>query len=269
LEEETLMFFFLSKTVGLLLLPSNLLVVTGLVGLALMATRYRRAGKRIAIVSLALLLTVGILPVGKLLANVLENRFPRWDETRGAPVGIIVLGGAIDAGLTFDRGSPALSDAAERVVMIGKLARQFPQARIIFSGGSGALTPGDIPEGDAVYPILDDLGVPRARVQVENRSRNTNENATFSKAMADPKPGERWLLVTSAIHMPRAVGCFRRAGFPVEAYPVDWTTATHPSLAPDFFVVAGLKRADDAVHEWTGLVAYWLSGRTDAFLPGP
>jgi uncharacterized SAM-binding protein YcdF (DUF218 family) len=267
MEEETLMFFFLSKTVGLLLLPSNLLVVVGLVGLAL--TRYRRAGERVAVVSLLLLLTIGVLPVGKLLTNVLENRFPRWDATHGAPTGIIVLGGAIDAELTFDRGSPALSDAAERVVMIGKLARQFPQARIIFSGGSGALVSGDIPEADAVYPILDDLGVPRTRVQLENRSRNTNENATFSKTMTDPKPGERWLLVTSAIHMPRAVGCFRRAGFLVEAYPVDWTTVTHPSLALDVSVVAGLKRADDAVHEWTGLVAYWLSGRTDAFLPGP
>lgn len=269
MEEETLMFFFLSKTLGLLLLPSNLLVVTGLVGLALMATGYRRAGKRVAIVSLALLLTIGILPVGKLLANVLENRFPRWEATRGAPTGIVVLGGGVDAGLTVDRGSPALNEAAERVVMIGKLARQFPQARIIFSGGSGALATGDIPEADAVYSVLDDLGVPRTRVQLENRSRNTNENAIFSKALADPKPGERWLLVTSAIHMPRAVGCFRRAGFPVEAYPVDWTTFAHPKITLEFWLSAGLKRADDAAHEWTGLLAYWLSGRIDAFLPGP
>ena len=263
------MFFTLSKTVGFLLLPSNLLICAGLVGLALMATRWRRAGRRVAIVSLLLLLALSVLPLGKLLAGRLEDRFPRWDAARGAPTGIVILGGAIDPDLSADRGELNLGGSAARVIAIAKLARQFPQARILYSGGNGSLLSSGGPEADFVYPILDDFGVPRSRVTLETRSRNTAENAAFSKEVAQPKPGERWLLVTSAMHMPRAVGCFRRAGFPVEAYPVDWTTLTHPKLAPSLAPVANLARLDDAAHEWEGLLVYWLSGRTSAFLPAP
>jgi uncharacterized SAM-binding protein YcdF (DUF218 family) len=263
-----MMFFVLSKTVAFLLLPSNLLIMAGLIGLALTATRYRRAGARIAVVSLILLLAIGVLPVGALLASKLENRFPPWDATRGAPDGIVVLGGAIDPDTSDDRGEPALNGAAERIVAIGKLARQFPSARIIFSGGNASLFSGGRPEADFLAPLLDSLDVPRQRVVLENRSRNTAENAVDSKAIAKPRPGERWLLVTSALHMPRAIGCFRRVGFAVEAYPVDWTTLRQPGVMLSL-PVSGLARADEAMHEWMGLLAYWASGRTSEFLPGP
>ncbi len=268
MEEEALMFFVLSKTVAFLLLPSNLLIIAGLIGLALMATRYRRAGTRIAMVSLVLLLAIGVLPVGALLANKLENRFPPWDATRGAPDGIVVLGGAIDPDTSGDRGEPALNGAAERIIAIAKLARQFPSARIVFSGGNASLFPGGRPEAEFVYPLLDSLGVPRQRVVLENGSRNTAENAIDSKAIANPKPGERWLLVTSAMHMPRAIGCFRRVGFAVEAYPVDWRTLRQPGVMLSS-PVGGLARADEAMHEWMGLLAYWITGRTSEFLPRP
>jgi uncharacterized SAM-binding protein YcdF (DUF218 family) len=267
-EEDALMFFVLSKTVALLLLPSNLLIGIGLVGLALTFTRWRRAGQRIVAVSLVLLLSIGVLPIGRFLTNALENHFPRWDASRGAPIGIIVLGGAISPGLSHDRGEPAVMHAAGRITAISRLARQFPSARIVYSGGNGALA-GGLAEADFVAPLLDDFGIPRQRVILEDRSRNTEENAVFTKALVQPKAGERWLLVTSAMHMPRAVGCFRRAGFAVEAYPVDWTTFTHPSLSPSGKLIENLNRADDAVHEWFGLLAYWLTGRTSAFLPAP
>lgn len=112
--------------------------------------------------------------------------------------------------------------------------------------------------------------MPRDRLILEERSRNTRENARFSAELANPKPGERWLLVTSAWHMPRAVGCFRRAGFPVTAYPVDYRTAG-PRDATRFntFASDGLLEFDLAVKEWIGLVAYKLAGYTDAWMPGP
>ena len=263
------MFFVLSKTFAYLLLPSNFLIAAGLFGLALMATRWRRAGVRIAIGSTLIVLAISFLPIGSLLMNALENRFPPWDAARGAPDGIIVLGGSLDPDTSLDRGRPIVATAADRMVAIAYLARQYPSARIIFSGGSGSLIPGQPAEADFIYPLLDELGVPRARVMLENRSRNTEENAEFTKAIADPKPGERWLLVTSAWHMARAVGCFRRVGFPVEAYPVDWHTPRHVSLAPSLEPAKNLVRTDIAVHEWMGLVAYWASGRTSELLPGP
>ena len=263
------MFFILSKTVAFLLLPSNLLIVAGLIGLALIATRWRRAGKRVALTSLVLLLAIAILPLPVILTNSLENRFPPWDPARGPPDGIVILGGAIGPGLSLDRGAPQFGEGAGRIIAIAKLARQFPTARIIYSGGNGSLFPGQPGEADFLYPVLDDFGVPRARVVLENRSRNTVENAVFSKDIAQPKPGERWLLVTSAWHMPRAVGCFRSVGFPVEAYPVDWRTLRHPRYAVSTWPAANLYATDVIVHEWLGLLAYWVTGRTSQFLPAP
>ena len=164
----------------------------------------------------------------------MENRFPPWDTARGAPDGIIVLGGAIRSRqIRSTAVSRRSSVRRARLIAIAKLARQFPAARIIYSRRQrGRLFPASRPEADFVYPLLDNLGVPRERVMLENRSRNTAENALFSKAIANPKPGERWLLVTSAMHMPRAIGCFRRVGFAVEAYPVDWRTLRRPGFIP-------------------------------------
>jgi uncharacterized SAM-binding protein YcdF (DUF218 family) len=180
-----------------------------------------------------------------------------------------VLGGGIGADLSRDRGAPVVNSSAGRVIALAKLARQFPGARIVYSGGSADLLPNGAKEADVLGPLVDDLGVPRARVMLESRSRNTAENAVFSKAIADPKPGERWLLVTSASHMPRAIGCFRRASFPVEAYPVDWHTFRHPRFYPSLSPVDGLQRTDFAVHEWLGLFIYWATGRTSEFFPRP
>ena len=263
------MFFFLSKTAAYLLLPSNLFITLGLAGFALRFTRWRRAGARIALGSIFILLAFAFLPIGSVLMNELEQRFPAWDATRGAPDGIIILGGSIDPSLSLDRGSPAVVTAAGRIIAMAKLARQFPSARIIYSGGNGSLIPGKPAEADFIYPLLDAFGVPRARVLLETRSRNTEENAVFAKAIANPKPGEHWLLVTSAWHMPRAVGCFRRIGFPVEAYPTDWQTRGDVRLVPSLEPAKNLVSTDNAVHEWLGLLAYRLSGRTSELLPGP
>jgi uncharacterized SAM-binding protein YcdF (DUF218 family) len=263
------MFFVLSKTVAFLLLPSNVIVLIGVAGVLLLATRWRRLGASLCALAVGLLLIVGFLPVGAALDQVLENRFPVWDPARGAPDGIIVLGGAINPVLSQARGQTALSDSAERVTIVAKLAREYPKARIVFSGGNAALFPHAPPEADFVLPLWESFGIARDRVTLETRSRNTAENAVFTKALVQPKPGERWLLVTSAQHMPRAIGCFRRAGFAVEAYPVDWHTLSRWRFAFSPAISGGLARADLAMHEWEGLVAYWLTGRTSAFLPAP
>ena len=263
------MFFVLSKTAALLLVPSNLLLLMGLAGLALLAAGRRRLGKALSLSSLILFLILAYSPLGDTLNYVLENRFPVWDPARGAPDGIVVLGGVISPTLSRARGQVTLSDAAERVTVIAKLARDYPNAKIVFSSGDASLLGNQPAEADYLYPLLDSFGVPRGRVLLEDKSRNTAENATFVKALVKPKPGERWLLVTSAQHMPRAVGCFRRVGFPVEAYPVDWHTFPHWRARFPTRFGDGLADADFVVHEWEGLVAYWLTGRTSAFFPAP
>jgi uncharacterized SAM-binding protein YcdF (DUF218 family) len=263
------MFFILSKTISLLLLPSNLIVLIGLAGLSLLATRYRRAGRCLASVSVTLLLICGLFPIGPLLTHVLESRFPPWDSSRGAPDGIVVLGGAISPNLSQDHGTPIVGGDAGRIIAIAKLARAFPNARIIYTSGDASLLGDEPDEAQFLLPLLDDFGIARDRVTLERRSRNTAENAAFSKAIAKPEPGERWLLVTSAQHMPRAIGCFRQAGFPVEAYPVAWHTGTAIDLWPGLQIGGHLAWLDSAMHEWIGLVVYRMTGRTSALLPSP
>lgn len=264
------MFFPLSKILGFFAIPSNLVVSIGILGLLLLSTRFARAGRTLAFASLIVLAILGLSPVGNALIIPLEERFPRWDATRGAPDGIIVLGGAISPDVSSARDEVALNEAAERLTVAAELARRYPDARIVFSGGSGALIYDEGAEAPLARRLLESLGIPRARITLEDRSRNTVENAVLSKAIAQPKPGERWLLVTSAHHVPRAVGVFRKAGFPVEAYPVDWRTrGPEDALRPFASVGDGLRRSDTAVREWVGLAVYWLTGRSSELFPAP
>jgi uncharacterized SAM-binding protein YcdF (DUF218 family) len=264
------MFFVLSKILGFFALPSNTVIAIGVLGIMLLATRWRRTGVGLAMASVLGCAVMGLSPLGNALILSLEQRFPPWDATRGTPDGIVVLGGAITPEVSVARGMPALNEAAERITAAVELARRYPNARLIFSGGSGALLYGEGVEAEIAIRQFEALGLPHERVVAEEQSRNTVENAVFSRLIAEPKPGERWLLVTSAYHMPRAVAVFRAAGFPVEAYPVDWRTrGSADALRPFESVGDGLRRTDTAVREWVGLVVYRLTGRTEELLPSP
>jgi uncharacterized SAM-binding protein YcdF (DUF218 family) len=263
------MFFVLSKIFAFFGALSNLLIVIGLVGACLLLTRFERLGRRLMVVSLLLLAVAGLSPLGNALILPLEQRFPLWDASRGSPDGIVVLGGAISADVSVARRQPTLNEAAERMTGVAELARHYPAARIVFTGGSAKLF-GGASEADFVLPLFESFGIAPGRVLLESRSRNTAENARFTKELVQPQARERWLLVTSAHHMPRSIGVFRREGFPVEAYPVDWRTrGPEDSILPFLTLGAGLRRTDTALHEWVGLVVYWLSGQSSELFPGP
>jgi uncharacterized SAM-binding protein YcdF (DUF218 family) len=264
------MFFILSKILDPFAVPSNIAATLAAFGVVLLFTRFRRTGRALATLGVALLLVIGLTPLGNALILPLEQRFPPWDASRGAPTGIIVLSGAMGPELSAARGTPSLNESAERITATVTLAREYPEARIVYSGGNARLALAGGIEADYAIELFESLGIARSRIIAERQSRNTIENAEFSKELIQPKPGERWLLVTSASHMPRAIGAFRRAGFPVEAYPVDWQTRGPIDLLLPFnSLTAGLDRTGAAAHEWIGLVAYWITGRTSEWFPAP
>jgi uncharacterized SAM-binding protein YcdF (DUF218 family) len=264
------MFFTLSKLLGFFALPSNTLISIGLVGLVLLCTRYTRLASWLIVTSLVLIAVAGLSPLGNALILPLEQRFPPWDASRGAPDGIVLLGGMIVPDISAARGTVSLNEAAERITATAELARRYPAARIVMTGGSSALIFDEGPEAFFAVQQLEALGVAHDRITAEEQSRNTIENAVFSRLIANPKPGERWLLVTSAYHMPRAMAVFRAADFPVEAYPVDWRTRGPADVVRPFPSLSdGLRRTDTAVHEWVGLLAYWLTGKTAILFPAP
>ena len=130
------MFFFLSKTLGVMLLPTNFLIGIGFVGAILLATRFASLGRKLVIASVVLLAICGFSPLGNLLLYPLEQRFPPWDAARGAPDGIVVLGGSIDPDLSAAHGTAVVRSAADRIIAAAALAHRYPNARIVFSGGS-------------------------------------------------------------------------------------------------------------------------------------
>jgi uncharacterized SAM-binding protein YcdF (DUF218 family) len=264
------LFFVLSKTLGIMLLPTNLLLGVGLFGAVLLATRFVSLGRKLVVASVLLLAIAAFSPLGNWVLYPLEQRFPPWDATAGAPDGIVVLGGSIDADMSVAHGVPVVSTSADRLIAAVALARRYPKARIIFTGGSGNLISNDAREADYAIEVFESLGLSRDRIEIDRRARNTWENAEFSKALAAPKNGERWLLITSAYHMPRSMGLFRKAGFRVEPYPVDWRVAGRADLVSfRVYSLAGLGALDVGVREWMGLAAYWIAGRSSAFFPGP
>lgn len=263
------MFFLVSKILGFFAAPSNALFVLGALGAIAAGFGARGAGLTLLAVSVFGLGFLGLSPAANWLLIPLEQRFPRA-AADPAPTGIVVLGGSFDTVVAGSRHEIALTEAAERLTEIAELARRWPEARIVFTGGSNALIYDGATEAELAARMLDSFGVARERVTLEDRSRNTLENVRFTRDIVTPKPGERWLLVTSAYHMPRAMGCFRAAGFPVEAWPVDYRTrGPEDARRPFSSVSAGLRRADIAVREWVGLVSYRALGYVDELLPRP
>jgi uncharacterized SAM-binding protein YcdF (DUF218 family) len=258
------MLFVLAKIVSRLVEPGSILTILIVGGLVLSVLGLRRLGSWFLWIGAASLLAASVLPLDSWVIAPLENRFPSIHEMSGPVDGVIVLGGAIDPNLTALHGMPALGDSAERITGFVTLARRYPQAKLVFTGGSGSLGGGS-PEADVAKDLLADIGLDTSQILFERESRDTYENVFFSRRLVAPKPGERWILVTSASHMPRAVGAFRHAGWPVIPWPVGYKSGISHLGSP----ALALENLDTATHEWIGLLAYRLLGRTDTLFPGP
>lgn len=263
------MTFVLAKVFWLLGAPLGLLTLLVVLGAALSFTRWRRAGRVLVASSGAIMFAALSLPLDVWLARPLEDRFPS-PPLPDRVDGVILLGGAADADLSRLNGEIALNDAAERPIAFIEIMRAHPEARGLATGGNGSLFPKGGREDEPTRALFRSVGFDDARVVYENESRDTWENAVFSRRLVDPKPEEVWVLITSAAHMPRAAGVFRRVGWNVFPHPVDRRVprgSVGDLSARD--AATAWKRLSDATREWVGLAAYRLLDRTDAFFPAP
>jgi len=260
--------FVASKVLWALVQPSNLLLIVLAAGVALGWTRWRFLGRWVVGTATLFLVILAILPIGSLLYVPLETRFTVPSPLPEDIAGIVVLGGATSPGLSRRWGQPIMNNNSERLTAFVNVARHYPAARLVFTGGSGSLNPGQLRQADIVKRLFEELEFKRD-VLYERRSRNTHENAMLSHELVMPTEGERWLLITSAFHMPRAIGCFRKAGWHVVAYPTDYRTSGRGRMAVRLKFSQGLRTFDRAVHEWIGLIGYRLMGRTSRLLPDP
>jgi len=266
--------FTLSKLFWALIQPSNVMLLLLVLATLALLRGYRRFGSWLLASVTAVLVAITVLPIGTWLLIPIESRFP--PPTLPDHIdGVVMLGGGVDGGKSAVWQQIALNEAAERVTALQELARRYPDARLVVSGGIGRLVEGPGHPARALEVYYARQGLDPARILFEDRSRNTYENAVLTRQQVQPAPGERWLLVTSAYHMPRAIGVFRQAGWPVTAYPVDFRTTGSVDLPmlldrlAQPSVADRLIELDLAIKAWVGLVAYRLTGRTDALFPAP
>ena len=257
------MIFFATKVLLAALLPSALLVECAAAGLLL---RRWRLGRALLVAGVSGLAACLVLPVESWALRPLEDRFPLVTSFPARVDGVIVLGGAVDELTSRDHDTPVLNEAANRITTFAILARHYPAAKLVFTGGSGGLAQGVSSEAQFARTLLGDLGVAPGRVLFEDKSLTTYENATLTRDLVHPAPGEVWALVTSASHMPRSVAVFQAAGWDVLPWPAG------PRARSGLFPLsrslgAKLAALDAAAHEWAGLFGYWVTGKTQSLMP--
>jgi uncharacterized SAM-binding protein YcdF (DUF218 family) len=260
-------FFWISKLTWSILSPDTVILVLLLLSLALLLKGSGRPAKLLLGSAVTALTVIALFPVGEWLSSPLERRFPVNPGLPDRVDGIILLGGAEDIPLSSGWDQVEVGEAAERYLAFLSLARRYSGAKLVFSGGSGHLLFQKYKGADVARRLFNEQGLDLSRVIFERNSRNTYENAVLSKAEIRPLPGEEWVLITSAMHMPRSVGIFCRVGWPVIPYPVDHMMRPGNNLRIELNLARHLYDLKMISREWVGLLAYYITGKTSSLFP--
>ena len=254
--------FFLGKVLGLTTQP--LVWVALLLALGLLALQRKpRLGRGLLRAALAVLLVMGWQPLPDLGLRALESRYTEIapDADLSGYAGVVLLGGALGAGYVAQAHmQPITNDYAERMSAAASIVLRHPHLPVVFTGGEGALLGTGPSEADRAKIFFDSLGIAAHRVRYESVSRNTYENAILTAQMPGVNKTEKWLLLTSAWHMPRSMASFEKAGWNVTAYPVDYRTGTHTPWT-EYELQSGSEHWQLLLHELVGWLAYRLTGR--------
>lgn len=260
------MFFTLSKIFWALVQPLNALCLLALAGL-LIRLKWKVVGQRIMNTALILILILGILPIGPVMMVWLERQYPAPKTLPAQIDGIIVLGGAFESYLTQTHGQIVSNDQVDRMFCFIDLAQKYPNAKLVFSGGAGDIMNPQAMEGNDARAFFKLTGLNR-EILYEEKSRNTYENALYSKELVNPKTGESWVVTTSAFHMPRTMGIFTKLGWPVIPYACDPKTDGTYDLARRIPGVNGYySMMNTALKEFIGATVYYLTGKSAFILP--
>ena len=261
------LFFIVSKIGWSLVSPQAWLLILGVGCWLCLLSGWQATARKMAAALALLLVLFSAIPLGELLIAPLENRFPANAALPRRADGVIVLGGAMDSISSNAWNQVQLNDNAERMTAFAYLAGLYPDAQLVFSGGSGSLVNQEFKEADWARVLMEQLGLGPRAIIYEGNSRNTYENAANSYELVSPQAGEEWVLVTSAFHMPRAVGVFCQFDWPVTPYPVDHKSRRGQTLRLNFALNGNMRSLEYALREWLGLAVYRVTGRSGRFLP--
>ena len=262
-------FWVISKIFWLIASPNTSIFLVLLAGVSLLFFGREKLGKKLIVASTTLLLLISSLPVDQILLLPLENRFPIPKPLPEKVDGVIVLGGAEIPKLTQLRGQISLTDSAERLTTFVSLARKYSDAKFVYAGGQGAITAQEYKSATTARLFFEQMDIDISRIVFDSQSRNTQENVENALQLAQPEKGENWVLITSAWHMPRSVGIFRKLNWRVIPYPVDFKTTGSLEMRISVPKISAIAPVSNVVYEWIGLFYYWLMGRTSELFPGP
>ena len=261
--------WMISKVFWQLVSPDISLLLVLSAGVCLLYFDREKLGRTLITVATIIIVLFSLFPISNMLLIPLENRFPIPEPLPKDINGVIVLGGAESPKLTKEREQASIGDSAERLTTFVSLARRFSDVKLVYAGGQGAIGLQEYKAAFTARLFFEQMGLDPDRVIFDSQSRNTMENAQNAFKLVKPKKGEKWVLITSAWHMPRSVGIFRKLGWEVIPYPVDFKTngkleltlAIPPTLS-------SISSVSNVLYEWIGLVYYRLLGRTSELFPG-
>jgi len=213
-------------------------------------------------------MVITLFPIGDLMISPLENRFKTNPDLPSSVEGIIILAGSIDPVLSHLWNQTEIHDEIERDLAFLSLAKKYPDALLVYTGGTSSFTHTDIKSADIAKIFFEDLGFNTSHIIFEKNSRNTYENAVNSMNMINPSVNLPWILITSAYHMPRAVGIFCKMRWHIIPYPVDHKTRRGELFRFEVSLLGHLNDLELAIHEWLGLIVYYITGKTSALFPG-
>jgi uncharacterized SAM-binding protein YcdF (DUF218 family) len=256
----------LLRLLGRVAEPAALLIVFLLASIVAATLRRWRTALVLQVTALAMITLVGIFPGGVWLALPLEKRFAATPPLPDRVDGIIALGGTERVVQSAAWSQPIMSDATPIIALLA-LGRRYPDAKLVFSGGMHPRNAASPTEADIVHDFIRALNIDDSRIIYEARSQNTLENVLFSRDLVHPGAGERWIVITQAISMPRAVGVFRHAGWDVIPFPAGYLSNGNGRFSAPPDLLGELRLASIALHEWGGLIVYRFMGYTDVVFP--
>ena len=248
------MSFYLSKILWLILNPFNIFIFVNIIIIFLYFITLKRVGIFIFIINFIFLLSITIFPIGNLLIHKIEKEYHLRNIAPNNLDGVLILGGATSYFLYKEFNQVSVNGSAERLIESVKIIKEFKNSIIIFSGGLG--------HAESAKFFYKKMGINTDRIIFEKKSRNTYENIIFSKDIANPKNNEKWLLITSASHMKRAIQIGLKNDWDFIPYAVDFKTRKKFKFKPSFNFLLNLNSFHHASHEWLGLISYYFMGRT-------
>jgi uncharacterized SAM-binding protein YcdF (DUF218 family) len=247
--------------------PSNIFFGLLLLGFVLLLFHANAFGRRLIGLALFLAVLPALLPIKELIGRRLEQAYTVPNPLPEQIDGILVLGGTVDWQVSEARGQMSLNQGGERMMAVSSLAERYPNARLVFTGLYREVVPNDFAGAPISNSFLSGRNFQNRSLVFIGEARSTYEEALLSVQTLQPRTDERWMLVTSAYHMPRAMATFEAQGWTMTPYPVDFRTTGNLTFNPSMNIFGKLVELDDFAREWGALFIYQRLGRIEKMFP--